>query len=64
MEPWNRQVRPPEVNAHQPRKEHPNQNCHQGEPVVLLADDLVIQAENVFPNEAGGRRGMYYVCVR
>ena len=34
----------------------PTSAADQRQPVVLLPDDLVVQAENVFPNKAGRRR--------
>ena len=64
MQPWNRKVGPSQVDAHQPGKKHADQNCHQGQPVILLPDDLVVQAENVLPNKAGRRRMVCYVGVR
>ena len=55
---------PPQVDAHQPGKNHANQHRHQGQAVILLADDFVVQAEDVLPDEAGRRRMVCHVSVR
>ncbi len=55
-------VRPSQVDAHQPGKEHANQNRHQGQAVILLADDFVVQTENVLADKTGRRRVVR--CVR
>jgi hypothetical protein len=50
------------VKPHEQREAHADQNREQGQEVVLNADDLVVQAEDVLPYEALGRvmRAMRY----
>jgi hypothetical protein len=57
MQPGNGQIGPAQMQAHDPGEHHPHEYRHQSESVVLLADHLVVEAENVLPNEAL-RRGM------
>ena len=45
---------PHQVDPHQQGEEHADEDRGQGEKVVLEADDFVIEAENVFPNETLG----------
>ena len=59
MQPRNRSVRPSQVDAHQPGKQHADQDRDQGQRVILLADDFVVQAENVLPDKASRRRMVY-----
>src|SRR5271157_2930667 len=42
---------PREVDSHEPGKRHSNQSGDQGQSVILLADHLVVQTEDVLPNE-------------
>ena len=44
------------MDAHQQRQEHADKHRGQRQKVILEADDFVIQAENVFANEAGRGR--------
>ncbi len=56
--------RPDHVNAHQQRQEHADKHRGQRQKVILKPDDLVIETEDVFANEAGrGRVGMNRVAV-
>ena len=48
---WNRRVRPDHVNAHQQRQEHSYEHCRERQKKVLNANDFVVEAENVFPDE-------------
>ena len=48
--------RPDHVNAHQQRQEHADKHRRQRQKVILDPDDLVIEAEDVFANEAGRGR--------
>jgi hypothetical protein len=43
------------VNSHEPRKNHPDEHGYESKSVVLLADDFVVKAEDVLPDEALGR---------
>jgi hypothetical protein len=43
------------VNTHQPGKHHPNEYGEERQAVVLLSDHFVIEAEDVFANEASRR---------
>ena len=43
--------RPDQVNAHQQRQEHPDKHRRERQEEILNADDFVIEAENVFPDE-------------
>ena len=43
--------RPDQVNAHQQRQKHSDKYRRECQKEILYADDFVIQAENVFPNE-------------
>ena len=58
------QIRPAQVEAHEPGEEHPNQHRRQGEPVILLADDFMVEAEDVLADEAGWRSMLSRVSVR
>ena len=40
------------MDAHDPGKEHPEQGGDQGQRVILFADDFVVDAEDVLPDEA------------
>ena len=51
----NGEVGPRQMNAHQPGEEHSDQHSDESQTVILLADDFVVEAEDVLPNEAGGR---------
>ncbi len=42
----------------------PTRTRDQGQPVILLADDFVVEAEDVLPNEARRGRVVRYMCVR
>jgi hypothetical protein len=42
------------VNSHQPRKPHADDNCYQGQSVVLQSNDFVVETEYVLPNETLG----------
>jgi hypothetical protein len=42
------------VKAHEPGKDHSNDGGNQGQRVILLADNFVVKAEHMLPNEAGG----------
>ena len=55
MQPRDRSVRPPQVDAHQPGKHHADEHSGQAQTVILLADHLVIEAKNVFPDETRRR---------
>ena len=48
--------RPDHVDAHQQRQEHADKHRRERQKVILQPDDFVIQAENVFANEAGRGR--------
>jgi hypothetical protein len=39
------------VNAHQPGKNHSSKGSDQGQRVILLADHLVVETEDVLPDE-------------
>src|ERR1039457_6271898 len=45
-------VRVDHVESHEQRKTHDDQHRKQGQKVVLDADDLVVQAEDILPDEA------------
>ncbi len=49
MQAGNRKVGPAQMDAHQPGKHHPHQNGDQGQGVILLPDDFVVQAEDMLP---------------
>jgi hypothetical protein len=51
------------MDSHQPGKHHPNQDGDQRHTVILLADDLVVETENVLPDEARRRRVMCRRCM-
>ncbi len=55
LQAGNRGIGPAKVDAHEPGKHHAGKRRDQGQSVILLADHLVVQAENVFSDEA--RRG-------
>src|SRR5579872_548159 len=55
MQAWNGEVRPAEVDTHQPREKHSDKDGCQSQSVVLFPDYLVVQTEYVFPDEAGRR---------
>src|SRR6201998_1784937 len=55
-----RQIRPDQVNAHQPGENHADEHGDQGEPIVLLADHFVVETEDVFADEALGRLMVVY----
>src|SRR6266513_379318 len=61
MKAGNFQSCKPKVKPHQPGKHHAGNCRHQRQAVVLLSDDLMVQAENVLANEALRRRVMSYV---
>jgi hypothetical protein len=42
------------MDAHDPGKHHADQGGDQGQRVILLADDFVVEAENMLSDEAGG----------
>ena len=44
--------RPDQMNAHQQRQEHPHKHCRERQKEILNADNFVIEAENIFPNES------------
>jgi hypothetical protein len=46
-----------QVNPQEPGKNHPDEHRDKRQTVILLADHFVIQAEDVFADEAG-RRGV------
>ena len=45
-------IRVDQVIAHEQRQAHADQHRKQGQEVVLDADDLVVQAEDILPDEA------------
>ncbi len=45
-------VRVDHVEAHEQRKAHAHQHRKQGQEVILDADDLVVQTEDILPDEA------------
>jgi hypothetical protein len=47
-------VRPAQVDAHQPGKDHPDQGGDQGQSVILFADDLMVETEDVLPMKLVG----------
>src|SRR6266542_4230656 len=57
LQTGNREVRPNQMNAHEPRQDHANHNCKKSKPVVLFADYLMVYAEDIFANETL-RRGV------
>jgi hypothetical protein len=60
LQAWDRKVRPAQVDAHQPRKNHSAKSGEQGERVILLADHFMIEAEDVFAKET--RRWGVVLC--
>ena len=46
------EIAPAQVDTHEPGKEHPHHGGDQSQRVILLADDFVVQAEDMLPNEA------------
>ena len=48
---WQYRRRPDHVDAHQKRQKHPDKHRRERQEEILNADDFVIEAENVFPNE-------------
>ena len=44
-------ARPHQVDTHQPRKHHANDDGEQTQAIILLPDYLVIEAEYVLANE-------------
>ena len=44
--------RPNHVDAHQQRQKHADEHRRQRQKIILQPDDFVIQAEDVFANEA------------
>jgi hypothetical protein len=54
-------VRPPQVDTHQPGKDHADDHGDQAQAVVLFADYFVIQAKNVLADK---RRWRPMVCDR
>src|SRR5882762_1532152 len=62
VQPRNGEVRPSQVNAHQPREHHAGEDSDQSQPVILLADHLVIETEDMLTNEAGRSSMGRYVC--
>ena len=59
VKPGNREIRPAQVQSHDPGKHHPHKYGHEGQRVVLLADYFVVETEDVLPDETL-RRGV--VC--
>ena len=51
-------VRPRQVNSHDPGQHQPDVNRHQRQRVVLLANDFMVEAEDVLPNEPRRRSVM------
>ena len=47
--------RPRQMQAHQERQGHADEHGEQGQEQILNADHLVIDAEDIFPNETGRR---------
>ena len=48
-------VRPHQVQAHQDGKREAHEHAEQRQEVILNANHLVVEAEDVFPDEALGR---------
>ena len=51
LQAGDRGVGPCKVDPHEPGKQHSGKSGDQGQCVILLADHLMIQTEDVFPNE-------------
>jgi hypothetical protein len=51
MESGNRSIRPSQVDAHYPGKHHADKSGGQCQRVILLADHLMVQAKDVFPDK-------------
>ena len=48
--------RPNHVDAHQQRQEHADEHRRQCQKIILKPDYFVVETEDVFANEAVGRR--------
>ena len=62
VQPGNRETAESQMDAHEPGKDHSDQGGDQGQRVILLADDFVVEAEDVLPNEAGRGSVVYRMC--
>src|SRR5579872_2677235 len=55
MQAWYGEVRPAEVDTHQPGEKHSDEDGCESQSVVLFPDYFVIQTEYVLPDETGRR---------
>ena len=51
LQPGNVQIRPGQMQAHQPGERHSNEDGYQSQPEILLPDHLVVNTENVLTDE-------------
>jgi hypothetical protein len=50
------------MDAHDPGKYHPDQGGEQCQRVILFADNFVVEAEDMLPNEAGRGSMLHRMC--
>src|SRR5260370_39200229 len=62
MEPGNGEASPAQMDAHDPGQHHADQGGEQRQRVILLANDFVVKAENMLPNEAGRSSVLHRMC--
>jgi hypothetical protein len=55
MQARDREIRPAQMDAHEPGQKHSHEHGDQGQSVILLANYFVIQTENMFSDETRGR---------
>src|ERR1700690_2028398 len=62
MQPGDGQIRPAQVQSHDPRKHHPHEYRQQRQGIVLFANYLVVEAEDVLSDEPLRRGVVYRMC--